>query len=86
MVGTDVQIYYKKYYIHICVCKKVLLIFLYRCVPTKMEVNMIKDKIKKSLQLCSEKKCNECVYNGWIREVCQKVLMTDALKVIEKER
>ena len=46
---------------------------------------MIKNKVKKSLQLCRDGKCNECLYNGWIREVCQKVLMDDALKVIDKE-
>ena len=45
---------------------------------------MIKDKVKKALELCRDGKCNECLYNGWIREVCQKVLMDDALKVIDK--
>ena len=34
-VGTDAQIIYKKYYVHIRVCKKVLLIFPCRCVPTR---------------------------------------------------
>lgn len=46
---------------------------------------MLKNKVKKSLQLCRDGKCNECPYNGWIREVCQKVLMDDTLKVINKE-
>lgn len=45
----------------------------------------IKDKVKKSLELCRDGKCSECLYNGWIREVCQKVLMDDTLKVINKE-
>ena len=46
---------------------------------------MMKDKVKKALQLCRVGKCSECSYNGWIREVCQKRLMDDALKVINKE-
>ncbi len=43
---------------------------------------MLKDKVKKSLQLCSEKKCNECLYNNWVKEVCQTHLLRDAAKVI----
>ena len=45
---------------------------------------MNEDKVKKSLQLCRDGKCGECPYNGWIREVCQKVLIDDTLKVIGK--
>ena len=45
----------------------------------------LKDKVKKSLVLCREGKCDECKYNGWIREVCQKVLIDDTIKVIDKE-
>jgi hypothetical protein len=37
-IGTEVQIYYKKYYVRIRILKIVLLIFLYLCVPTKKEV------------------------------------------------
>lgn len=44
----------------------------------------LKDKVKKSLALCREGKCAECKYNGWIPEMCRKVLLDDALKVIEK--
>ena len=82
-VGTDVQIIYKKYYIHICVCKKVLLIFPYTSVRTKMEVKMKnKKKIKFSLLHCSEKRCDECFYNRWVRDVCQTHLCRDALALI----
>ena len=45
----------------------------------------MKDKVLKSLALCRNGKCSECSYNGWIREMCQKRLMADALKVINKE-
>lgn len=45
----------------------------------------LKDKVKKSLELCREGKCDECKYNGWIPELCQKVLLGDALKVINEE-
>ena len=44
----------------------------------------LKDKVKKSLELCRDGKCDECKYNGWIPELCQKVLLGDALKVIEQ--
>ena len=43
---------------------------------------MTVDKIKKSLQLCSEKKCDECIYNRWVREVCQAHLCKDTLKIL----
>ena len=46
---------------------------------------MTKETVKKSLQLCRDGKCSECLYNRWIREVCQKMLMADAIKVIDKE-
>ena len=42
------------------------------------------DKIKKALQCCSEKKCDECPYNRWIYGVCQTHLCRDTLKFIEK--
>lgn len=42
------------------------------------------DKLKKSLQLCIEKKCEDCHYNRWVREVCQTQLCRDVLKYIEK--
>lgn len=45
---------------------------------------MLKDKVKKSLKLCRDGNCDKCPYNGWIREVCRKVLMDDAIKVIEE--
>ena len=45
---------------------------------------MDKDKIKKSLELCRDGKCNECIYNRWIREVCQKILMADTLVLIKE--
>lgn len=45
---------------------------------------MSEDKIKKSLQLCSEKKCNECIYNRWVKDVCQAQLCRDAIKLIDK--
>lgn len=45
---------------------------------------MTVDKIKKSLQCCSEKKCNECIYNRWVKDVCQAQLCKDALKMIDK--
>lgn len=44
----------------------------------------LKDKVKKSLQLCRDGKCEECKYNGWIPEVCQKVLLGDTIKVINE--
>ena len=43
---------------------------------------MTNDKIKKALQSCSEKKCDECLYNRWVKEVCQTHLLRDAAKVI----
>ena len=42
----------------------------------------IKDKVKKSLALCREGKCNECKYNNWIPEMCRKVLLGDAIEII----
>ena len=42
------------------------------------------DKIKKSLQLCSEKKCNECIYNRWVKDVCRAQLCKDTLKMMDK--
>jgi hypothetical protein len=44
----------------------------------------MKYKVIKALQLCSEKKCDQCSYNRWVREVCQTHLCRDAVKVIEK--
>lgn len=44
----------------------------------------LKDKVKNSLALCREGRCSECKYNGWIPEMCQKVLIRDTLKVIEE--
>ena len=41
------------------------------------------DKVKKALQLCSEKKCDECQYNRWVHFVCQTYLCKDALAIIE---
>lgn len=41
-----------------------------------------KDKIKIALQSCSEKKCDECIYNRWVKEVCQSHLLRDAAKLI----
>ena len=49
------------------------------------EVKMMKDKVLKSLAHCRDGKCSECLYNRWIREVCQKRLIDDAIKVIDKE-
>ena len=43
----------------------------------------LKDKVKKSLALCRDGKCEQCKYNGWIGEVCRTQLLKDALKVIE---
>ena len=43
---------------------------------------MTKETVKKSLLLCSEKKCKECIYNRWVREVCQTHLLRDAAKLI----
>ena len=40
------------------------------------------DKVKMSLLLCSDKNCDECFYNRWVKEVCQTHLCRDALKVI----
>ena len=40
------------------------------------------DKVKMSLLLCSNKNCDECHYNRWVKEVCQTHLCKDALKVI----
>ena len=84
MVDTHIQIIYKKYYVRIYVYKIVLLIFLYLCVSTNFGGKMNKDKIKIALQLCSEKRCDECIYNRWVREVCQSHLCKDALKVLNE--
>ena len=43
---------------------------------------MTQDKIKKSLLSCSEKKCEECLYNNWVKVVCQTRLLKDAANVI----
>ena len=43
----------------------------------------LENKVKKSLALCRDGNCSECKYNGWIPEVCRKVLMDDTLKLIE---
>lgn len=40
------------------------------------------DKIKKALLSCSENKCDECIYNRWVKEVCQTHLLKDAAKVM----
>ena len=42
------------------------------------------DKIKISLLLCSEKRCDECHYNRWIYGVCQTHLCRDAIKVLSE--
>ena len=44
------------------------------------------DKIKKSLLLCSEQKCNECLYNNWVKDVCQSHLLRDAAKLLETKK
>lgn len=44
----------------------------------------LKDKVKKSLELCRDGKCRECKYNGWIPEVCRKVLIDDTIKVLKE--
>ena len=44
----------------------------------------LKDKVKESLVLCRDGKCEGCKYNGWIPEVCRKVLLDDTLKVIKE--
>lgn len=43
---------------------------------------MTENSIKKSLLKCSEKKCDECLYNRWVKEVCQSHLLRDAAKLI----
>lgn len=43
---------------------------------------MTTDNIKKALQCCSEKNCKECIYNRWVKEVCQSHLCKDAAKMI----
>lgn len=43
---------------------------------------MTENSIKKSLLNCSEKKCDECLYNRWVKEVCQSHLLRDAAKLI----
>ena len=83
-VGTDVQIYYKKYCIRIYVYKIVFAYFVYLSVPTNFGGKMNKDKIKIALQLCSEKRCDECHYNRWVKEVCQSHLCKDALKALNE--
>ena len=44
----------------------------------------LKDKVKESLVLCRDGKCNGCKYNGWIPEMCRKQLLKDAIEVIEE--
>ena len=45
----------------------------------------MKDKIVKSIKACSlqDKKCDECVCNSWIKEICQEMLFKQALAIIE---
>ncbi len=45
---------------------------------------MNKDKVKKALELCRDGKCNECIYNRWVKDVCQAQLCKDALKIIDR--
>ena len=45
----------------------------------------MKRKVIKALRLCAEQKCDECLYSRWVREVCQKHLLRDAVKVIENK-
>lgn len=45
---------------------------------------MNKDKIKKSLEHCRDGKCSECPYNGWVKEMCRKVLIIDTLLLIKE--
>lgn len=40
------------------------------------------DRIKLSLIYCGEKRCEECFYNRWMKEVCQTRLCKDTLKLI----
>ena len=42
------------------------------------------DKIKYALLYCSEKHCEECFYNRWVKAVCQTHLCRDALKLINE--
>ena len=44
----------------------------------------LKDKVKNSLACCRDGRCSECKYNGWIPETCRRVLIKEALKVIEE--
>jgi hypothetical protein len=51
---------------------------------------MDKDNIIKALTICSnsEKKCDKCIYNRWVSDICQQVLIKDALALVitlEKE-
>ena len=45
---------------------------------------MTVNKVKKSLEACSSKnrKCEECVCNGWLFDTCQIMLMKIAIKTI----
>ena len=43
------------------------------------------EKVIKALRLCAEQKCDQCIYNRWVRDVCQKHLLRDAAKVIENK-
>ena len=42
------------------------------------------DKIKLALIYCADKRCDECFYNRWTREFCQKHLCKDTLTLINK--
>lgn len=44
----------------------------------------LKDKVKKSLELCRNGRCDGCKYNNWVPEMCRKVLLDDTLKVIKE--
>ena len=44
----------------------------------------IKDKVKQSLKLCRDTKCERCKYNVWVRDMCWKILRDDAIKLIEE--
>ena len=45
-----------------------------------------KDTVIKSLKKCStqNKNCENCIYNRWMFDTCQTMIIKDALKVIER--
>ena len=43
-----------------------------------------KKTIKLALLHCSEKRCDECIYNRWVKDVCQKHLCRDALALVNE--